>query len=132
MASLLKTLVPASLILAGIIHLLPVAGVLGVDRLNALYGLTIGDANLSILMRHRAILFGLLGAFCLYAAFRPALRLMGLVAAAVSVLAFLFLAFSTGGYNEEIRRVVIADIVAGVVLAFGLLAYVFSRPGDVV
>ena len=51
------------LVLVGIIHLLPVAGVLGVDRLAALYGIALSEPNIEILMRHRAILFGLLGLF---------------------------------------------------------------------
>ena len=129
MASVIKYLVPASLIVVGIIHLLPVAGVLGVENLNSLYGISIGDTNLSILMRHRAILFGLLGAFCVYAAFKPSLQLVGLIAGAVSVLAFLYLAYSTGGYNDALRRVVIADVIAVGFLALGFIAHFFSRPG---
>ncbi len=127
MKSMLKHAVSASLIVVGIIHLVPVTGVLGVERLGSLYGIGIGDANLSILMRHRAVLFGLLGAFCLYAAFRPSLQLIALVAGAISVLAFLYLAYSTGGYNDELRRVVVADVVAAAFLAVGFIAFFFSR-----
>jgi len=36
---------------------------LGGERLTALYGLPLEEANNSILMRHRAILFGLLRLF---------------------------------------------------------------------
>ena len=119
---------PTSLIVVGLIHLIPITGALGVDRLNALYGIGINDANLSILMRHRAVLFGLLGVLCLYAAFRPSLQLMALVAGSVSVFAFLYLAYATGGYNEEIRRVVIADVIAAAFLAVGFAAYFVTRP----
>ena len=122
-----KHLVQASLIVVGIIHLVPVTGVLGVDRLNSLYGVSIGDANLSILMRHRAVLFGLLGLFGLYAAFKPSLHRVALIAGAVSVFAFLYLAYATGGYNEELHRVVVADLVAAGFLAVGFVAYFFSR-----
>ena len=128
MASMLKYLVPASLIVVGAIHLVPVTGVFGVERLASLYGVGIGDANLSILMRHRAILFGLLGAFCVYAAFKPSLQLVALIAGAVSVFAFLYLAYSTGGYNEELRRVVVADLIAAGFLAVGFIAYFFGKP----
>ena len=51
------------LLVVAVIHLLPIAGFVGVDRLGSLYGIEITDRNLEIMMRHRAILFGILGAF---------------------------------------------------------------------
>lgn len=105
-------LLRAMLIVIGLIHLLPVTGVLGNERLVQLYGVAFTDPNLSILMRHRAMLFGLLGGFLIYAAFRPDFQPVALIVAGVSVLSFLALAWSVGSYNALIGRVVIADIVA--------------------
>ncbi len=59
----MEKVITGLLVLVGIIHLLPVFGVLGVERLAALYGISLGEPNIEILMRHRAILFGLLGLF---------------------------------------------------------------------
>jgi hypothetical protein len=42
-------------------------------------------------MRHRAVLFGLLGAFLIAAAFLPSLQLAALVAGFASVVSFLYL-----------------------------------------
>ena len=67
----------------GIIHLMPVTGVIGNEQLATLYGILINEPNLEILMRHRAVLFGLLGVFLLVAAFRPALRTLAIIAAGV-------------------------------------------------
>lgn len=125
-----KTIVAASLIVVGIIHLLPVMGLAGDERLSSLYGVRIDDPNLSILMRHRAVLFGLLGLFCVIAAFRPELQLLALCAGAVSVASFFFLACSTGSFNAELERVIVADAVAAVSLALGFAAYFATRPGD--
>lgn len=115
--------VTAMLLLASIIHLLPVSGVIGGERLAALYGVAITDPNIQILMRHRAVLFGLLGLFLAYAAFKPDLQPGAIVAGLVSVISFLLIAWSVGGYNEAIRKVVVADLVALVALgiAAGLL-----------
>lgn len=99
-------------IITGIIHILPLSGVLGAERLAALYGLSFNEPNLAIMMRHRAVLFGLLGVFMIYAAFRPDLQLLGLIAGGVSVVPFIAIALSVGGYNDAIRRVVLADWVA--------------------
>jgi hypothetical protein len=63
-------------------------------------------------MRHRAVLFGLIGLLCLFAAFRARLQPLALVAAAISVVSFLLLAWHTGGYNASLARVVTADVVA--------------------
>jgi len=130
MRGILKYLVPASLIVVGVIHLIPLSGVLGVGRLNSLYGVSITGPDLSILMRHRAVLFGLLGLFCIYAAIKPPLRFIALTAGAVSVGSFLYLAYLTGGYNEELRRVFVADLVAAVFLAIGFAGYFISKSGN--
>ncbi|WP_181298251.1 hypothetical protein [Pseudomonas sp. Q2-TVG4-2] len=72
-----------------------------------------------ILMRHRAILFGLLGLFLIYAAFRPSFQRVAFMAGFVSAASFLALAHSIGGYNSGVARVVSADWVALVCLAVG-------------
>jgi hypothetical protein len=115
------------LLIVGIIHLLPLSGVLSAHRLQILYGIVIEDPNLEILMRHRAVLFGLLGAFLIAAAFLPSLQLAALVAGFVSVVSFLYLAAAVGSFNEQINRVVIADKVAVICLVVGAVAYAMNR-----
>ena len=116
----------AAFLVVAIIHLLPLAGVLGGDRLTALYGVAANEPNLAILMRHRAVLFGLLGVFLLCAAFQPALQPMAFVAGFVSVVSFLVLAGSVGGYNGQVARVVLADWVALAGLIVGLGAFLLK------
>ena len=127
MPSILKYLVPASLIVVGVIHLIPLSGALSVGRLNVLYGTNISDPDLSILMRHRAVLFGLLGIFCIYAAIKPSLQFSALIAGTISVVSFLCLASMTGGYNDELRRVFVADIFAAAFLAIGFAGYFINK-----
>jgi hypothetical protein len=115
------------LVVVGVIHLLPLSGVLGSERLAVLYGLSFNEPNLAILMRHRAVLFGLLGLFLCFAAFRPAWQTIAFVAGFVSVVSFLGLARSIGGYNALVARVIMADIVAMVCLIIGVGAYMAAR-----
>ncbi|HBX55914.1 phosphopantetheine adenylyltransferase [Pseudomonas sp. UBA2684] len=124
---MLGKLISALLIIAGIIHLLPLSGVLGAQQLATLYGLSFQEPNLLLLMRSRAVLFGLLGALLVCAAFRPALQPLALIGGLVSVLSFLYLAWSTPGYNDALRRVVIADWVALACLALALILYGIVR-----
>lgn len=99
---------------------------LGNERLASLYGISIGEPNLEIAMRHRAVLFGLLGVFLLCAAFQPALQSMAFIAGFISVVSFLWLAWSVGNYNAQMSRVFTADLVALACLLIGLGAYVLE------
>lgn len=119
----MRYLISAMLLIVAVIHLLPVAGVIGSARLATLYGIAFSDPNLAILMRHRAVLFGLLGVFFVIAAFRPALQPVAFGIGFVSVLSFLWLAWSVGGYNAQVARVVAADLVALACLGVGVAAH---------
>jgi hypothetical protein len=120
--------IQACLILAAVIHLLPVVGVLGSDRLRALYGIAVEGPDLAILMRHRAVLFGILGVLLAAGALRSALRGAALAAGLASVASFLLLALSTGGYNEPLRRIVVVDAGALVLLLVAAFLHVSQRP----
>ena len=126
----MKHLISAMLVIVAIIHLLPLSGVLSSERLTALYGLNFNEPNLAILMRHRAVLFGILGVFLLFAAFHPSLQLAAFIMGFVSVTSFLWLAWSVGDYNAQVARVFGADIVALVCLVVGLGAYFFIGTGE--
>jgi nicotinamide riboside transporter PnuC len=123
----MEKVVTGLLVLVGIIHLLPVSGVLGVERLAALYGVSLAEPNLEILMRHRAVLFGLLGLLLVYAAFQPSLQPLATIAGLVSIVSFIAIAWSVGGYNDSVRKVVIADIIAIVALVVAGAIHVVSR-----
>ena len=110
-------------LIVAVIHLLPLAGVLGAPRLSALYGVEVTDPNLEILLRHRAVLFGILGGFFVYAAFRPHLRAVALVIGLISVVSFLLLAYAVGGYNPQVGRVVSADWIALAALLVAATVY---------
>ena len=122
-------LISLMLVIAGVIHVLPVVGVFGSERLSGLYGLDFSEPNLAILMRHRAVLFGLLGVLLITAAFKPGLQPLAFAAGLVSAASFLWLAWSTGGYNPLVARVVVADVVALACLAIGAAMYWLTGPG---
>jgi hypothetical protein len=123
----MRHLVTLVLLLLAAIHLLPLAGAAGPARLAMLYGVEVAGPDLEILMRHRAVLFGLLGALFAVAAFMPPLQPVALAIGFASVASFVALALSVGGYGPALARVVRVDIVAlGLVLA-GAVALVLSR-----
>lgn len=123
----MRYLVSAMLLVVAVIHLLPVSGVLGADQLARLYGVSFSEPNLAILMRHRAVLFGMLGVLFVIAAFVPALQILAFTAAFISVGSFLLIAWRVGGYNAQVGRVFTADLVAAACLVVGVVAYALAR-----
>ena len=109
------------ILLVGLVNLLPVAGVLSGARLQALYGVALQDPNVVILMRHRAVLFGIVGGLLVSAAFHAPLRTAAYGAGFVSMLSFVLIAWPIGGLNAELRRVVIVDLIASIVLLVAVL-----------
>lgn len=110
-----------ALLVAGLIHLAPVSGVMGASALTHLYGIEVTDPNLVILLQHRALLFGMLGALMLSAIAFPSLRIIAMTAGLFSAASFIAIAVWVGEYNAALDRVVIVDMVASVFLVVGLV-----------
>lgn len=109
-----------------LINLAPVIGVLSAERLGSLYGIGFDGANLQILMRHRAVLLGIVGALLVMAAFQPSIRPVVFVAAWISMLSFVVIVALVGDANAELRRVAAIDGAASLAL---LGAAVLDRIG---
>jgi hypothetical protein len=109
----------ASLIAVSFIHLLPAIGMVSATRLTRLYGVAAADATTVLLLRHRAVMFAVLGIGFAASAFVPMLRVPAAVLALVTMLAFVLLA---GGdaYGPAIRRVARVDIVMSVLVVAAL------------
>jgi len=117
----MKKFVTGALLIAGVINLYPIVGVFSVDQLAKLYGVSIENSDLVILMKHRAILFGLLGSFIIYSAFRSSIQTLACVAGLVSMLMFIVLAHGSGEFGEALNKAVVADFVGSAAL-FAVLA----------
>ncbi len=110
-----------ALLMTGIIHLLPIPGVMGGSTLARLYGIEVNDPSTAILLQHRALLFGVLGVLMLSAIALPWLRVTALSVGLFSAASFIVVAIAVGGYNSAVGRVVFADMVASVLLAAALV-----------
>lgn len=122
----MNLIISISLMIVAIIHILPLFGAQGNNALNKMYGLVIEESNLSILMRHRAILFGIVAMILIYAIFFPMYRPIAILIGFVSVISFLILAWSVGGINDPLKRVVIADLIALISLIIATSAYLMQ------
>ncbi|MBV1933223.1 MAG: hypothetical protein KUG59_00930 [Parvibaculaceae bacterium] len=111
------------LALVGLINFAPIMGIIGAERLGALYAYSFEDPNLVLLMRHRAVLFGLVGGFIFYSIHQPSLQPLAMGAALISMLSFIVLGVTDmpfGDFNAAIRKVMWVDVV-GLVLLGGAI-----------
>lgn len=108
-------------LLVGIVNLLPVVGVTSAERLSRLYGVAVDGPDLAILLRHRAVLFGIVGALLVAAAFSPGLRSIAVAAGLLSMLSFVAIARLENGANAELRRVAWVDVAASVLLVIAAI-----------
>ena len=119
----------ALLIAVGIINLFPVAGALSAGRLSALYGIAAPEGDLEILLRHRAVLFAIVGGLLVAAAFHAPLRWAAIAAGLVSMLSFVGIALAVGEPGPALRRIVWVDVVASVALAGAAALIVAGESG---
>ena len=109
------------LVIVGLINLAPVLGILSAHRLAEGYGVEVSSVDLEILLRHRALLFGILGGFILYAAFKPELQPAAMAMAAVSMVGYALLAWLADGANAQLMKVLVVDLVGIVCLVAAIL-----------
>lgn len=99
------------LLIAALIHLAPVSGITGTEALHRLYGIELTDSSTVMLMRHRAVLFALVGLPLLIGLFQKSWRLPSLCGALISLGMFLGLATTLPDLNPALARAVKIDIV---------------------
>ena len=117
-----------ALLLVGVVHLLPAAGVAGAQALHKLYGVDASEPTLALLLRHRAVLFGVLGAWMVCAAFVPQMRWWAWGAALLNMAAFVVLATEHPSLGDALQRVMWIDIGLCVLLALaGVVKATASR-----
>ncbi|QGX40745.1 phosphopantetheine adenylyltransferase [Permianibacter aggregans] len=104
------------LIAVGLVNVLPVVGVLSASILADAYGIAAPEGDLLILMRHRALLFGIVGGIILTAAFRRHLQPTAIIVGLVSMLGFIVLAVISNEFGTKIQNIVMVDTIASLTL----------------
>lgn len=127
-----EALLSLSLVTAAVINLLPLIGLRSAAALETLYGIPVRDPTLELLLRHRALLFGLLGTLLLVAAFVRELQTPAIIAGLASMIGFLLLGGPLGELAPAMRRIALADLAATLFLLAALaLRLLFNTGGAV-
>jgi ABC-type microcin C transport system permease subunit YejB len=118
-----------ALFLTGIVNILPTLGAFVPSKMKDAYGIDMPDANFELLLRHRAVLFGIVGGFMLYSAITKNHLALASIIGLMSMVSFLILyVVSAGHINEALTKVMKIDVMATAVLLIAYLVYHFMTP----
>ena len=110
--------------LAGIVNLLPALLVFMPQNISKSYGVAVPDGNYELLLRHRGVMFGVVGGLILYSAFTKRYYEVSTLAGLVSMVSFVGLYYLIDKpINAELKRVMQIDVFAIIILMVGLGLY---------
>jgi hypothetical protein len=116
-----------ALFISGIINILPSLLAFLPDKISKSYGIEIPNANYELLLRHRAILFGIIGGLMIYSAIVKKYFELSTIAGLVSMTSFIILYFLIGkDISHELKKVMLIDLVATVILCIGFILFLLK------
>jgi len=95
--------------LALVIHGVPALSAFSPSRMAKLYGISSDNQVLMTLLQHRAVLFGLVAAACIYAAHTPSVRWPVLVGTITSMISFILIAIPRGQLSGPLSKIAYVD-----------------------
>jgi hypothetical protein len=113
------------LLITGLVHILPFSFLFFTEQLQKSYGVDISDANLQLLLRHRAIFFGLIGVGMILSAIKKSFYGWASVIGLISMLSFVWLFYQIGGINQQLRSVMLIDVFISAALFLSAMVYHF-------
>jgi hypothetical protein len=116
-----------TLFIAGLINLLPSLLAFLPEKIAKSYGIDIPNSNYELLLRHRAVLFGIIGGLMIYSAIAKKHYEIATTAGLISMTSFIILYFLIDkGINSELKKVMIIDVVATAILCIGLILFLLK------
>ena len=113
-----------TLLIAGIINAIPALIAFLPAKITASYGIDIPDANFELLLRHRAVLFGIIGGIMIYSAILKKNYDLTTLIGMISMVSFLLLYFTIDGeINAALTTVMKIDTFAILQLLIGYILY---------
>ena len=124
--------ITSTFIIVGLINFAPITGLLGAERLIAGSGIDSPSNDMVLLLQHRAVLFGIIGAVIILAAFQKNLRPLASSMALISMISFLFLFDFSQNPNPKIMLIAQIDLVATLLLILAMLiSFMRQKKNDI-
>ena len=118
-----------TLLITGGINLLPAFLAFSTQKIADAYGIEIPNENYELLLRHRAVLFGIVGGLMIYSAVSKKQYTLSVTAGLTSMISFVILFFLMNEINLELEKVMKIDVAAIILLLVGFGLYKFRPTG---
>mgnify|MGYP000262078733 FL=1 len=105
----------------GLVHLIPVTGMLGTQRLTALYGIEVPEGDIVLLLQHRALGFALVAIVCFTSALNSTWLGPARLIATLSMVSFVALVVWQQPANTALVKVAIIDGVLLILLGLSVV-----------
>lgn len=116
-----------TLFLAGVINLLPSFLAFLPDKISKSYGIDLPNQNYELLLRHRAVLFGIIGGLMIYSAIAKKYYELATTVGLISMISFIILFYLIGkDMSTELKKVMIIDVVATAILCIGFIMFLLK------
>lgn len=122
---MLENLYRLILLITGLVHLLPFSFLFFTQQLQKNYGIDMSDANLQLLLRHRAVFFGLIGFGLIFSAIKKSYYGWASTIGLISMVSFIVLFYEIGGINHQLRSVMLIDVFVSIALFLTAVVYHF-------
>lgn len=122
---MLENLYRLILLITGLIHLLPFSFLFFTEQMQKNYGVDMSDANLQLLLRHRAVFFGLIGFGLIFSAIKKSYYGWASTIGLISMVSFIVLFYEIGGINHQLRSVMLIDVYVSIALFLTAVVYHF-------
>lgn len=120
---MLENLYRLILLITGLVHLLPFSFLFFTQQLQKNYGIDMSDANLQLLLRHRAVFFGLIGFGLIFSAIKKSYYGWASTIGLISMVSFIVLFYEIGGINHQLRSVMLIDVFVSIALFLTAVVY---------
>lgn len=127
MAKLSRKIAIALLVVIGVLTASPIVTAFNPNGITALYSVALENDAVLLLVRHRQILLGLLGATLVCGAFFGSLRMMAIAINVLSKSAFLVFSLTTPTLTPGLQRIVYFDVVAIALLVMSTFIFLQSN-----
>jgi len=116
-----------ALFITGIINIVPSVLAFLPDKIPTSYGIDKLDSNLELLLRHRAILFGIIGGWMIFSALSKRYYEISVIAGLVSMASFVVLYFLANKHiSPELRKVMLIDVAAIIILSAATILFIIN------
>ncbi len=115
------------LFVCGIVNFIPGLLVFFPSKLYSSYGISKSEANLELLLRHRAVMLGLIGICMIFSSITLEYILLSTTIGLVSMISFIILYFpNKDNINKQLTKVMKIDLIASLFLFIAFLFYILT------